>query len=180
MAEWVVWVLVGAVVVMVYGFGVVQKGLLEIKETLQGLSPLASPLKAIHRQLVRLPNARIGHMHRYDPQDNWPDTLEEFVSQVRADTEQEPEWIIVDPAGKELARIPAKRIIYQGPDDPVDPKAYLSERTIVRQGSRDPVGARVHEATYRQALLGDAERAARSVFPVCRLRPTKCGFDILL
>lgn len=181
MAEWVPWVLVGTlVVVTVYFVGVVRKGLLDLRQTLQTLSPPAPALLAIRRQLVRLRDARIGHIHRYDPQFDLPDTLEEFVGQTRADPEPEPEWIIVDSAGKELGRFPAKKIVQRDPGEPADPKHYLDGGTIARQTSRDPVGAGVHEATYRQELLADAERAARSVFRVCRLRPTACGYDILL
>lgn len=181
MDEWVPWVLVGALVaVTIYSVGVVGKGLVDLRQTLQTVSPSAPALEAIRRQLVRLRDARIGHMHRNDPPLDLQDTLDEFIDQTRADPEPEPEWIIVDSAGKELARFPAKRIVDRGPGEPADPKHYLNGRTIVRQTSRDPVGARVHEATYRQKLLADAERAARSVFPVCRLRPTECGYDILL
>ncbi len=178
MAEWVPWVLVAALVATtMYSVGVLQRALIDLKQTLSRSAPA---LEAILRQLVRLRDARIGHMHRYDPQLDLPDTLEELIDQTRADPEPEPEWVIVDSAGKELARCPAKKIVYRDPGESADPKQHLDGRTIVRQTSRDPVGAGVHERTYRQELLSDAERAARSVFPVCRLRPTACGYDILL
>jgi hypothetical protein len=177
MAEWAPLVLAAALVsVTIYYVGV---GLRDLRQALRTLSPSEPALEAVRRHLVRLRDGRIGHMHRYDPELDLPDTLEEFIDHTRADPEPGSEWIIVDSGGKELARFPAKNIVDQGPGEPADPRHY-DGRTIVRQTSGDPVGARVHDATYQRKLLADAERAARSVFPVCRLRPTACGYDILL
>lgn len=180
MAEWVPWVLVGGLIaVTIYSVSVLEKRLIDLTQT---LSPFAPALDATLQQLVRLRDVRIGHMHRYDPQLyllTSPGVLSDLSDPARADPE--PEWIIVDSAGKVIARFPAKKIVvYRNPGDPIDPKHSLDPGTIVRQTSHDPDGARVHEATYRQQLLADAETAAHSVFPVCRLRRTACGYDILL
>jgi hypothetical protein len=123
--------------------------------------------RAVKRIARQTPATRLGHMHRIG------------ASLVSLDPEPKPQWIIVDPGGRVLSTMPAKKIVNRMAGVAAD-AADLTDDTIVRQHSNDPAGDHSYKETFRQSYLEDAELAAQSVFPVCALRETACGYDILL
>jgi len=123
--------------------------------------------RSVRRIARQTPTARLGHMHRNENLD------------ASSDLEPVPQWIIVDPAGRVLCTMPARKIVGRTPGDAAG-SADWADDTIVRQLSNDPMGAHSHDETFQKAVRADAELAAQSVFPVCVLRETTCGYDILL
>ncbi len=123
--------------------------------------------RAVKRIVRQTPATRLGHMHRIG------------ASLVSLDPEPNPQWIIVDPGGRVLSTMPAKKIVNRMAGVAAD-AADLADDTIVRQHSNDPAGDHSYKETFRQSYPEDAELVARSVFPVCALRETACGYDILL
>jgi len=119
--------------VLLFGLGVLLyvtllRQMIALRERVETLMVRTDGLRRAVKRIVRqTPATRLGHMHRIS------------ASLFSSDPKPEPQWIIVDPGGRVLSTMPAKKIVDRMSDEAAG-SADQADDAIVRQHSNDPGG----------------------------------------